>query len=987
MNGKTFLRAKVWRVAMALAMGVWCAIMHAQTWTWGGSMPCSTSNEWYAYCSTNTVCDYSTTRYWYYSNWLGATSCDYNSSALFPPVGANVLFPAGSNALLASDVDIRSVSIQSGATFTFSGGALRLRDPGNNDAPGTLTNLGLFLLPSTSSGRFLVGTLVNGNTGTLRHEAGSLSFSGATLQNSGAVEVQTGDWYNYSGTNLVVNGGTFVKTGTGSFNIYYVPFSNSGTVEVQEGTLYFDGSAISGNGQWNVASGGTLKFDNCALSGTLSGAVAGTAQIVGDLSVGSDGATVNFSGNGLAYVSGTLGGSGSLTNLGLFRLPTQSNVRDLVGTLVNGGTGTLRHEASILVFNGATLQNSGTVEVQAGEWYNNSGTNRVVNSGTLVKTGTDSFNIYYVPFSNSGMVEVQEGTLYFNGSAISGNGQWNVASGGTLSLSGSLLGTHSGTVAGTAIIAGLSVGSDGATVNFSGNGLEHVVGTLGGSGTLTNLGLLRLPSTGSSRDLVGTLVNGGTLRHEAGSLSFSGATLQNGGTVEVQAGTWSNNSGTNLVVNGGTVVKTGTGRFDIYVPFSNSGTVEVQEGTLYFYGSAISGNGQWNVASGGTLKFDNCALSGTLSGAVAGTAQIVGDLSVGSDGATVNFSGNGLAYVSGTLSISGTLTNAGLIRLPAGSYGSLVGTLVNGGTGTLRHEAGSLSFSGATLQNGGTVEVQAGDWFNNSGTNLVVNSGTVVKRGTDWFYIYVPLQSAGLIALREGSLWLNSLTQTDGETRIYLGRTLSLSNPMTMQGGKLTGAGTLSGNLNNTAGTIAPGIVDTNDSTQNPLGILTAAGNLTLGSNAVLEIELGGMDNSDPANPQYDRVVVSGSSRTVQLDGTLGLKGRSGYLPSVGDTFDVLVRSGSWSRTGTFSRVEVDAVSLPCVQVEVRYLADRVQVAVVGIGGSPDVDGNGCVDDSDLLAVLFAFGSTGSNPADINCDGVVDDSDLLSVLFAFGAGC
>jgi hypothetical protein len=134
-------------------------------------------------------------------------------------------------------------------------------------------------------------------------------------------------------------------------------------------------------------------------------------------------------------------------------------------------------------------------------------------------------------------------------------------------------------------------------------------------------------------------------------------------------------------------------------------------------------------------------------------------------------------------------------------------------------------------------------------------------------------------------------------------------------------------------------------------------------------------------------VVVSGSSRTVQLGGTLRLKGRAGYLASVGDTFDVLVRSGSWSRTGTFSRVEVDAVSLPCVRVEVRYLADKVQVAVVGIGGSPDVDGNGCVDDSDLLAVLFAFGSTGSNPADITCDGVVDDSDLLAVLFAFGTGC
>jgi len=40
-----------------------------------------------------------------------------------------------------------------------------------------------------------------------------------------------------------------------------------------------------------------------------------------------------------------------------------------------------------------------------------------------------------------------------------------------------------------------------------------------------------------------------------------------------------------------------------------------------------------------------------------------------------------------------------------------------------------------------------------------------------------------------------------------------------------------------------------------------------------------------------------------------------------------------------------------------------------------------------LLNVLFAFGQTGSSPADVNCDGIVDDADLLSVLFAFGQGC
>jgi hypothetical protein len=51
-----------------------------------------------------------------------------------------------------------------------------------------------------------------------------------------------------------------------------------------------------------------------------------------------------------------------------------------------------------------------------------------------------------------------------------------------------------------------------------------------------------------------------------------------------------------------------------------------------------------------------------------------------------------------------------------------------------------------------------------------------------------------------------------------------------------------------------------------------------------------------------------------------------------------------------------------------------------------DVDGDDCIDDADLLAVLFAFGGGDPN-ADLNGDGIVDDADLLLVLFNFGAGC
>lgn len=52
-----------------------------------------------------------------------------------------------------------------------------------------------------------------------------------------------------------------------------------------------------------------------------------------------------------------------------------------------------------------------------------------------------------------------------------------------------------------------------------------------------------------------------------------------------------------------------------------------------------------------------------------------------------------------------------------------------------------------------------------------------------------------------------------------------------------------------------------------------------------------------------------------------------------------------------------------------------------------DVNGDRIVDDADLLAVLFAFGLTGTHREDVNGDGVVDDADLLIVLFNFGSSC
>jgi len=105
-------------------------------------------------------------------------------------------------------------------------------------------------------------------------------------------------------------------------------------------------------------------------------------------------------------------------------------------------------------------------------------------------------------------------------------------------------------------------------------------------------------------------------------------------------------------------------------------------------------------------------------------------------------------------------------------------------------------------------------------------------------------------------------------------------------------------------------------------------------------------------------------------------------LPNVGETMP-LYDDGGITLPGVFE--------LP-FQADDGEVVEDIEMGGGGVSGQDiprtpgDVDGNGCVDDADLLQVLFAFGGQGG-AADVNGDGIVDDADLLIVLFNFGTGC
>ena len=520
-------------------------------------------------------------------------------------------------------------------------------------------------------------------------------------------------------------------------------------------------------------------------------------------------------------------------------------------------------------------------------------------------------------------------------------------------------------------------------------------------GELVNDGTLEW-ANGDTVSFGGTVVNRGTWRKTTGyTVLLTNATLRNeaSGVLELSQGIINRDINTTLH-NDGLIKKVSSGNATLAeIVITGSGRVQVQEGMLQWNGCRLS-NATVHVEQG-TLYWNGPVTGNSRIGAGNGVVEVNGSVWFDNEATLTIAQGGHLRWTAGNVSLSGQnsrLVNEGLMEWAiAGQANLQYNYQINRGVLRVSMDGTVIRRYGVLVNEpSGVIELHRGRIVRDE-YNIIQNDGLIKKVSPDpndpttFSIMDCPVTNRGRIEVVSGILNLTTLTQTDGETRIHRNAFLNLSNPLTLQGGKLTGAGQLNGAVANSTGeaTFAAGIDDPDQSDLNPLGILTLNGNLTQNNDTVVEVELAGTDNSDPANPQYDQLVVIGASgRTVQLNGTLRVKGRNGFLPQAGDTFDILVRSGSsWNATGGFRRVEVDPNTLPCVGFEVQYLADRVRLVAQTLGG-PDVNRDGCVDDADLLAVLFAFGQTGGGLAeDVTCDGVVDDADLLGVLFNFGNGC
>ena len=117
------------------------------------------------------------------------------------------------------------------------------------------------------------------------------------------------------------------------------------------------------------------------------------------------------------------------------------------------------------------------------------------------------------------------------------------------------------------------------------------------------------------------------------------------------------------------------------------------------------------------------------------------------------------------------------------------------------------------------------------------------------------------------------------------------------------------------------------------------------------------------------------SSGIFVLDGVIAPNLLNGFIPSMGQVFDVINAAGGV--IGAFDNSSfVSNTGGLLVEWDVLYGPNKVSLEAVTAGGTPgDYDGNGFVDGADYQRWRADFGSKSDLAADGNGNGVVDAAD------------
>lgn len=679
--------------------------------------------------------------------------------------------------IAASDLHMTANSLQNQGTVqgedTLTLGVADITNRGALRSSGTLTLNGDTL---ANSGELSATALLLNLTRQAANDADGrviardgLTLTAASLTNSGLMAGTDARFNSAAITNGGTLQGTHSLTATGAqlSNLQSGMLLSGGALELHHTTLNNAG-LLQGN-TLNLATGEWINTGNAlgetGVTAAVTGALTNSGKVLSQQAVDVQAGSTDNRGQLLAKV---LNLRGDLQNSGL--LQGSSTLAWSGDTFVNQTQGQVTG-GETLTLSGKTLSNAGSLQGRSAtlgaENLSNQGSVQTLDALTLAATGR---------LDNKGAL-LSQNLFSLTAAQLFNDGQ---LAGKALAVNAAQL-TNSGILQGNDALSlttrALSNRNTGQLVSGSDLDLNLT--------TLDNAGLLLVDGGFTLRG--SDLTNQGDIQAQSLDLGLSN-TLKNMGKL-VATDDVSLNA-TTLTNSGTAAGKTLTAGA---AELRNSGLMQGSNAVNAIADSFINElNGKWLSGGGFTLKGGQLTNAGTLQGAT-----------LGMTGSTLSNSGtvNGLMGLSGTL--SGTLTNTGLLQ-SGGATTFNADTLANPG----RIMGGTLSLNARDLNNGGLMQ----------GTNGLALTGTTLTTGANSRTL-----SGGMLTLDADQLATQGTLQGNGA---------DIRATDWTHGGSLLSQGTLTANaggtLTSTGSLMSQGGADITARTLDNRGQLLSEDNVTL---------------------------------------------------------------------------------------------------------------------------------------------------------------
>ena len=535
--------------------------------------------------------------------------------------------------------------------------------------------------------------------------SGSVITDNASIELDDTVKLQGG---------ATIQGGPVTNNGTleiaGAATLLNDIVTNIGTVQVDGSqTLKLSGTEISGG---TVNGSGTI--DVTGASTIDGGATLSTSAVIADAKLTLDGVTVSGSvitdnssielDDTVKLQGGTQVQGGPVTNNGTLEI---AGAATLLNDIVTNSGAVQVDDGQILTLSGTEIS-GGTINIYSG-----------LSGGTIAVTGDSTFD-GNATLNNGAVTVASDVTLKFDDATVSASkiinsGTVKVETDKQLTLAGATLTGGALTIIGTLTSSGTTTVTDanisnsyllestlGGLLSLVATSPTPVISNTGGtirannaeldiiSEAVTNTGTLAAINDGTLKLISTDVTNtGGAVSIEAGStFDLSGATVD-GGTLTIA----------------GTLVSTGTSTIS-NADITNTGTMSVTGGTLTIDPVVVHTltNHQLIQANGGELDVSGEQIVNTADiKAINGILRLSG-LGVTNDGGTITVDGASTLYLAAVSINGGSLNNSGNLYGVSG-LNTISAAITN--TGTIETQAGTLNLSGG-LSGAGSLVIDDG---------------------------------------------------------------------------------------------------------------------------------------------------------------------------------------------------------------------------------------------------------------------------------------